>query len=462
MMNLLRAGANTLAQAAQEVAEELRSQSDGQGGRTAKDSSRTSLGDTIWLGPSNRIGLCGFPDRSLAGEVLREDRSLKPFQSPSSLKKEIVAAFPEGDYLIWNLAGLPYNYDELDGKIIEYNFPTRPMPPFAVVLEIVQAIKSWVAESPSHVAIVHDVSGRRAAVVVACVLESLEYYPRTKALEFVTKEMDKAGEALVASQMRYFDYFCKFHWRESESPAIDLKKTLRIQRIIVNGIPDYTNETRLAGKDQRATCRPFVKVMDVKDEEIESSRPPDRAVPREEMSFNIVPGKPLLVSEDVLIRFFHARPDGREASMFGIALHMAFVNDIVLRFDLDGLDGTLKNPRFPSDMFVDIVVSEPDSDVLNYSSVIESAPSSLKKRETAESSAKPATSAQVEGEVSRSSPILQPAETPVTGQSTPVIVSPKSTDNENSVLREIEAALGEEDFAVEDFEVSELDDLKDE
>src|SRR5687767_6391107 len=108
MLNILRAGANTLVQAAQEVAQELQQQPSSQGTKqTVQD------GESLYLGPDGRIVLCGFPDKALADEIFREDRSMRPFSSPAKLKETLMARFgsEKNSFLVWNLSGKKYAYD---------------------------------------------------------------------------------------------------------------------------------------------------------------------------------------------------------------------------------------------------------------------------------------------------------------------------------------------------------------
>lgn len=241
-------------------------------------------------------------------------------------------------------------------RIIEYDFPSRPIPPFAALLELAGAIHAWLESDDNNVAVVHDLSGRRAAIVVACALELSKTLPPRQALDAVTKKMGRPGSALVASQLRYFDYFCALHdktlpyWK-----SFDDKKQLRIQRIIVNGVPDFAHETKLSPNRDTASCSPYFEAYDGAGNILGSTKPLSPVFGRD-VSFSLVPSTPLTLMGDVMLRFFHHRLGEESFPMFAVAFHTGFVSDIVLRFMFHEIDGAAKNPRFPKDMFVDVIL----------------------------------------------------------------------------------------------------------
>jgi len=361
MFNLLKSGVSVLAQAAQEVAEELNRPSNAPAGRGAQRRPLEDDGQAVFLGSEGRLVLCGFPHKQLATEVFREDRSLRPFSSPAALRDVLKARFPSPatQILVWNLSGIKYAYEDLDGNIIEYDFPARPILPFAALVEVANAINSWLASSKDNVAVVHDISGRRAAVVAACAMELTSYYIKETALRSVANEMGPSGNALVASQLRYFDYFCISRRPDS---AFNADKRLRIDRVIINGVPDYSSESKLAISPDLGFCWPYLKVIDSKGQCIYSSPLADRAVFARDISFSVVPDHPVIVSSDVMLRFFHSKahesPKGTDVPMFAVSFHVGFVTDVVLRFTFQEIDGTAKSPRFPKDMFIDVIFSE--------------------------------------------------------------------------------------------------------
>jgi len=442
MLNLLRSSANTLVAAAQDVADELNKHSQ-------QENSKLE-GEAICLGSEGRLVLCGFPDRKLAGEIYREDRSLRPFSSPFMLKKFLLSTFPDvsTEFVVWNLSGKQYAYEELDGKIVEYDFPSRPILPFSVLVEVSTAIQSFLNAEKTNVTVIHDISGRRAAVVAACVMEMMEYYAPRTSLRAVATEMGKCGNALVASQVRYYEYFCASRNKESFDPS----RKLLLQRVIVNGIPDFSSDNKLAPTRDLALCRPYMKIVDQKGNEIGLSSPNPKQILGEDASFSLTPTQSVTVSGDILIRFFHKRDMPQsDLAIFAVCFNVGFVNDVVLRFSLNDIDGTLKNPRFPKDIFVDVIFSDCIDDkekVLENDTKNVNNDDSSTQIETQTADNKPSE------KVSAGAQKTETNEGPQTSEVTkgPLQQQVSSTDN---VLKEIEAALGDDDFAIDDFELSE-------
>ncbi|KAH9251143.1 hypothetical protein BASA81_011042 [Batrachochytrium salamandrivorans] len=327
--------ANTLLSAAQDVAQELN--------KSTAPISRHSL--CVFDG---RLVLCGLPARNPEpqqhGKELHPLRSMQPFDGPENLKLKLDQTFPRTEeeeepvYFTWNLSGMPW--DASFCEVIEYDFPSRPIPPLAALVEICKAMHQFLEANPRHIAIVHDLSGRRSAVVVACVLVL-----RGKglgALDHVCAAMGNVGNALVASQRRYFAYFCEQH-SSSEVRQVALK------RIIVNGVPNFTNH-------QGIRCEPYFKAYDALGKELGGSD--KQVVSQNDASFVMVPKTSNVpLQGDILVRVF----SGEGNAMFAFAFHTSFLEmesgggGGVLRLALDELDGTLNNKRFPQDMFVDLV-----------------------------------------------------------------------------------------------------------
>jgi hypothetical protein len=204
--------------------------------------------------------------------------------------------------------------------------------------------------------VIHDISGRRAAVVAACALEYTGYYPKETSLRATATEMGRAGDALVASQIRYFEYFCI---SRRLNTIYKPDKQLRLERVIVNGVPDFSNDSKLAANQDAAFCVPYVRIIDSAGKELDASLPPSKAVYGTENFFGMTPtNRRLILQGDIMLRFFHHKQKDPDVAMFAISFHVGFVTDVVLRFTIAEIDGTSKNPRFPRDMFIDVIFSE--------------------------------------------------------------------------------------------------------
>lgn len=330
--------ANTLMSAAQDVATEL-------------NKSTVSIPRKKICFFNDRLVLCGLP--ALRGnnpnvKDLHPLRSMQPFDGgPEDLRESLMKHFPnEGMvFYVWNLSGIAW--DAPFCEIIEYDFPSRPIPPLLALVEIAKAMHQFLQASPQHVAICHDLSGRRSAVVAACVLY-LQDLEDSRALERVCREMGNAGNELVATQRRYFDYFVK---QQQQRQQLETVMVVALKRIIVNGIPMFP-----LSKQSAVTCEPYFRIYDARGKELGSSTP--QMVQQSDASFSMVPKTSNVpLQGDVLVRVFTRN----EVAMFAFGFHTNYLmvdkesGGGVLRLALEDLDGTLHSKRFPKDTFVDLV-----------------------------------------------------------------------------------------------------------
>ncbi len=355
--------------------------------------------------------------------------------------------------------GYTYDYEPLKSKVIEYQFPGHPAPPMDILLEISHSIQSWLDEKPENIAIIHDVSGRRSAVVVACCIE-LSYFRKGlterfgKGLKHVLSKLGTVSEAIVPSQLRYHAYFCEYLAKQIKSKAEEKEadgskkeenilysssseaeavvrldkwmkpRTLQIVRIIVNKIPDFVNDRspqeiaaqygaeNISKHMKPVICKPSVKVFQLGT--LLGSTNPGPTYDKNDESFILTPanenGEPLMVCGDVLVRAFHYRDSDpqqtvktnginnnnnskreeeskeppNQVGMFSIAFHTSFISDDnILRLDLQEIDGTKENARFPQGFFVDIVFSStpiPIQDVKSTKAIRFSTPSKVEQQ----------------------------------------------------------------------------------
>ena len=322
-----------------------------------------------------RLVVCGFPSANVRGA--RADRSLAPLKDPAELALWIKSRFPPAPkFVVWNLAGVAYDTAPLDGNVVEYDFPGRPIPPLQVLVEIAVAVHAWLVKDETNVAVVHDLSGRRAAIVAACALELARPINAESALHaLVVPALGAVGRALVPSQHRYYDYFCSLRradvsteppppnasadetrMKPVESPAFT------VLRVIVNGVPVY----------ESGGCRPVLHVLD-RDGNVSGEAEGPALVPGWEGSFSLsflskdpaaTPRKPTVIQGDVMLRLFHEidnGPNGHKlAPVFAVAFHTGFVkrDQLVMRFSANDVDGAATNARVPPDLFLDVILAE--------------------------------------------------------------------------------------------------------
>jgi len=251
--------------------------------------------------------------------------------------------------MVWNLSGETYNYQVFDGQVIEYNLGILPSPPMELLTTVVDDILRFLAEDPSNVAVLHDLSGRRCALVAACCV-----YALTGDADCISNlKMGKPGENLVPSQLRYFEYFTK---RESVGTCC-----VEMQRIIVNGIPDFVNSDDGIAVD--IECRPFAKLFS--DSQLVAGTLPQESYKPDDLCFSLIPicpfpdGSPgVKIGQDILVRVYHQSSENKPVTMFAFQFNGNFVKDCVLRLEADQIDGARNNGRFPRSFFVDIIFNQ--------------------------------------------------------------------------------------------------------
>mmetsp|Transcript_19018 Transcript_19018/g.31703 ORF Transcript_19018/g.31703 Transcript_19018/m.31703 type:complete len:485 (-) Transcript_19018:4958-6412(-) len=317
---------------------------------------------TGYLGDTNEIKL---PDGK---------RSLPPVSTDALLEWHKNVHGDKAEYMVWNLSGRSYDYVPLKDQVVQYDLGVHPAPAFKLLRQLVDDIIVWLSEGDGkHVAYLHDISGRRSAVVAACIyyvllLRGPHVRASTKTLlDTLSLSMGAPGRHLVPSQVRYIDYFRKSHEKE-----VDTNTSVELQRIIVNGIPDFINDES-SNRQLPIKCCPFLKIFQQSDGVVAGTLPGSWYT-QDDSSFALVPESPfptvaqdkplsptnhvgVILKGDVLFRVYHqCNVTNRSIPMFAAAFHTSFIpEDGILRFRIDDLDGAKGNGRFPLSFFVDLV-----------------------------------------------------------------------------------------------------------
>ncbi len=343
--------------------------------------------------------ICGFPgDVSKITNMPREN-CIPPIPTENLLSWVKKTHGQDVDLIVFNLSGYACDSNALKERVVEYRFPGLPAPPMDALVEMALSIKSWRESGSNKLAFVHDISGRRSALVVACALvlmhasEDRNFLTETSATNDLwkntVKKLGKAGEVMLPSQRRYFENFSRHIQNTDLLTSVDSKcvprRRLKLERVIVNGIPDFVNESdpRLASPGSKSkdfkpiVCRPCMKVMQ-EGKVVGGTAPDEIELGQDDGCFSLCPEFPCpgfdqdgkrspvrnkmadcFLEGDVILRFYHApkAENARPVPMFSIPFHTGFVPDSVFRLSLKEIDGTLFNSRFPQDMFVDIMLS---------------------------------------------------------------------------------------------------------
>lgn len=351
------------------------------GGGIAADAGEREI---VVLTGDKRLVICGFPGTPRQSKIPPPTRSLLPTTIPK-LRKWIEATHNGRAYVVWNLSGESYDYTVLQDNVVEYQFPGFPAPPVNTLIEMAEAIKSWLEADSSNVAILHDISGRRSAVVATCVLlmmraEQLQSSRsgmsgkaveelRKEILEEVCAKMGKPGKALVPSQVRYTLYF-KDYLVKSIAGVNHRKQALYLQRVIVNGVPDFVNTcapNTIGAKVKPVSCRPFMKLM--QGGKVIGGTLPEATYLSEDTCFSLLPKfpypkagieskEPVALNGDLLLQVFHQSEESNgPIPMFSLTFNTDYVMDNVLRLSMNEIDGASRNARFPRFFFLDLIFS---------------------------------------------------------------------------------------------------------
>lgn len=297
----------------------------------------------------------------------------------------------------WNFSGVSYDYTPLKDQVAEHNLGLHPAPPLSLLIPLVRDVVAWLDEAPSNVAILHDLGGRRSAVVAACCLLRIRQLERLRSkrsdkiedavsvdekeseivLKRIVRSMGKPGTALVPSQLRYVKYYARFERETSKagpSQVLNLDKRLSFQRLIVNGIPDFVHSGNKGDAIDlnKVVCTPFIKI--VKGQSVIAGTLPTSTYRYDDLCFSLQPKSPFPTSQasasdavtshdvpvdlsgDVLVKCYHQdTAKGTSIPMFALAFHTAFVSDGVLRLNAQDIDGAKNNGRFPRNFFVDLI-----------------------------------------------------------------------------------------------------------
>jgi hypothetical protein len=335
------------------------------------------LGGVRPVSSDGRLVVCGFLGGSGVKLPNTEGGKSLPCVPAGELVRELRAVHgQDARFTVWNLSGERYDYGPLEDNVVEYALGVHPAPPLLLLVQLVEDVVHWLAQDRSrHVAVVHDLSGRRSAVVAACVLFRMlrdglaveQPDPGVLAatvLATIRERLGATGRALVPSQERYVEYYARLHDEE-----LELRRPLRLTRVIVNGVPDFINSgEERPGEARPVRCRPFCKIF-VGQATAGGCAPPECDFAPEDLCFSLRPESPfprpgaaaaaaarpgVSLNGDALLRCYH-QSGAQAVPMFAVAFHTAFVCNGVLRVQAPEVDGARENGRFPRTFFVDLI-----------------------------------------------------------------------------------------------------------
>lgn len=282
-------------------------------------------------------------------------------------------------YMVWNLSEVDYDTSLFQNQVLVYSFPGSPAPPLGLWLKILTSIEAWLKADPSHVAVVHCLTGQgRTSLVVASFLAWMAQANMTsvnQALEYVALCKRYSMEDLtIPSQRRYASYLGNM--LDNVRPTVP---PLVLKRVILSSAPPMIVGPPVEGdnedsKEARMGCAPYVQVF-CRGEllktaatflpETEGSKK-TTAVPfiRSKDSGNLTFNLDQVVRGDILLRCRHLTAHNRQReSLFRAAMHTGYVSSQrVLRLTKAQLDGAHTDDRIPADFFVDLILEPAENE----------------------------------------------------------------------------------------------------
>jgi len=284
----------------------------------------------------------------------------------------------QGHFMVWNISEETYDASLFADQVLEYKFPGHPAPPLGLLFKICTSVESWLDADDENVAVVHCLTGKgRTAALVACILTWLgEFSSPQEALQYVAERKGISVDYLtIPSQRRYVQYFSNM--LDGVKPR---SEPLLLRRVIINAIPVFGDAGSGGGG---LGCCPYLQLFKG-GRLIATATPPDSDSPRgaalaasnnsiggagaaekdKKMALKWVSQSEGCVSfsvdcavqGDILLRCRHAdQSTGARVSMFRAAFHTGYAPSGVLRLTKAQLDGSVTDPRFSDDFFIDLI-----------------------------------------------------------------------------------------------------------
>ena len=290
-----------------------------------------------------------------------------------------------GHFMVWNISEETYDASLFSDQVLEYKFPGHPAPPLGLLFKICTSVESWLDADEENVAVVHCLTGKgRSAALAACILTWLgEFQSPMDALQYVAERKGISVEYLtIPSQRRYVQYFSNM--LDGVKPR---SEPLLLRRVIINSVPVFGDNG--LGVDNSGCC-PYLQLF--KGGKLIATSTPGGydSIPiggkGKFSSLGNTPGESgkevsgkmqlkwikssegcvtfsvdCAVQGDILLRCRHAEASGARLSMFRAAFHTGYAPSGVLRLTKAQLDGSVSDPRFSDDFFIDLIFAPIES-----------------------------------------------------------------------------------------------------
>eukprot|EP01147_Barroeca_monosierra_P000989 gene988-4232_t len=287
---------------------------------------------------TRNIVAMGFPAEGTEGIYRNNMRDVKRFFDTKY----------RDHYKIYNLCSeRDYDPNKFYGRVVKYPFDDHNAPPFPLIGKFCEDVANYLEEDERNVAVIHCKAGKgRTGVMITSFLLHLGVFDDTnEALEFYGHARTMNGKGVtIPSQVRYVHYY----GRILQQPHPYSPRMLIMQRIILRGIPDFSN----------GTCVPqfSIKQFNYKSSWYEG-------ISREQTHADLDLPSPLPVCGDIKLEFIHRKSTGKE-KMFHLWFNTFFIDDkfVAQQSEIDKANKDKKNKIFPVGFAVEIEFLKPEDD----------------------------------------------------------------------------------------------------
>lgn len=270
---------------------------------------------------------------------------LIPFPSPDIINPLYIYLEKEyrTGYKIWNLSEYSHESELFSGKCVEFLYLGYPNPHLSAFYSIFESIRAWLMQDERNMACLHCQSTKcRSFMTLAGYLVWSGEEQNIEAAFAKICKLTRENVEVLPSQKRYMRYLQIVN--DSQAPR---SRRIRIRRVIIDGIPVI--------EKQGTAVRPYLQVFRNSQLVFNSHSQDFPPVSYEVEDLSIVFDMELEIQDDVFVRCRHLGRDGQAVTIFRMMFHTAFVDNDVIRFEKNEIDGASCNPQFPNNFRVDFI-----------------------------------------------------------------------------------------------------------
>jgi phosphatidylinositol-3,4,5-trisphosphate 3-phosphatase and dual-specificity protein phosphatase PTEN len=251
-------------------------------------------------------------------------------------------------YRVYNLCAeddYQYPFELFHNRVACYQFYDHNPPPFEMIRLLCVDVERWLAEDKRNVAVIHCKAGkgRTGTMICAYLVHARRHPTPDAAMQYYAERRTHNNKGLtIPSQIRYVRYYSELLASGHEY----VRMTRLLVSVRLHSVP------RISGKACRVffTCKLYT--LPVFKSETNSAVDKDHAL----VDFNLE--RPLPLTGDVKLEFFHETAVGRDAPLFQFWFNTFFVHNNRVMIHKSELDKAIKDKthkKFSSDFSVELV-----------------------------------------------------------------------------------------------------------